>query len=212
MLLKKWRFTSFCKIYGHLIVSSKTYIGNCVYFAFHPPRSFLIFVHALPRKPLIDNFSIIFDVSLTETSECSEVSEICRDRACPVRSRVAETPKALRLASTLAVRFSTNRDALGEMVQQESAVRPVCGAVRQHHSTQSGIIFNESTQIGHGSTQYIYESTQRQLRCLFSLYCMDISELRNFLTTKTTREYHEISHFSHMIHASPRSQKPKKPA
>ena len=74
-MLKKWRFTSFCKIYGHLIVSSKTYIGNCVYFAFHPPRSFLIFVHALPRKALFDNFSIIFDVSLTENSECSEVSE-----------------------------------------------------------------------------------------------------------------------------------------
>lgn len=48
---------------------------------------------------------------------------------------------------TLAVQSKTNREALGEMVQQESAVRPVCGAVRQHHSTQSTHSFHESSTI-----------------------------------------------------------------
>ena len=56
--------------------SFDSYCNNInVCFAFHLPRSSSIFARALPRKPFIDNFSIILDDSLTENSESSEVSE-----------------------------------------------------------------------------------------------------------------------------------------
>ena len=54
---------------------------------------------------------------------------------------------------------ATNREALGDMVQQESAVRPVCGAVRQHHSTQSTQkplkVHNTATKVHNKATKVV---------------------------------------------------------